>query len=124
MEITLNFVWALIAGTLLVIYSKSEGVSGRDRRFAFIAFLCVICALFPVISITDDLSDVPLMAEGNQARKWLVANSSVNAVIALPPELAVTLSTMPGEIIPLEATRRSYEFLSPHASRRPPPQLV
>ncbi len=124
MEFTLNFAWALIAGTLLVIHSKSEGVSGRDRRFAFIAFLCVICALFPVISITDDLSTVPLMAEGSQARKWLVASSTMDAVLGLPPEPAVTLSTVPGEIMPLEATRRSQEFSLPQASRRPPPQLL
>jgi hypothetical protein len=123
LEFTLNFVWALSAGTLLVILSKSEGVSGRDRRFAFIAFLCVICALFPAISITDDLSNVPLMAEGSQSRKWLVACSSMNAVLGMPPEHAVTLSTMPGEIMTFEAARRSHEFLLPHANRRPPPQL-
>ena len=124
MEFTLNFAWALIAGTLLVIYSKSEGVSGRDRRFAFIAFLCVICALFPVISITDDLCNVPLMAEGSQSRKWLVASNSMNAVLGVPAEHAVTLSAMPGEIMTLEVRRQSDEFSLRHASRRSPPQLL
>jgi hypothetical protein len=124
LEFTLNFVWALIAGTLLVIYSKSEGVSGRDRRFAFIAFLCVICALFPVISITDDLSNASLMAEGSQARKWLAASNSMDAVLGVPAEHAVTLSTMPGKIMKLEAGRQSDEFSSRHASRRAPPEQV
>jgi hypothetical protein len=124
LEFTLNFVWALIAGTLLVIYSRTEGVSGRDRRFAFIAFLCVICALFPVISITDDLSNVPLMAEGSQARKWLVAGSDLNAVLGLPPVHAVTLSAIPGEVMAFVALRRPHEFSLPQASRRPPPQLL
>lgn len=124
MEFTLNFVWALIAGTLLVIYSRTEGVSGRDRRFAFIGFLCVICALFPVISITDDLNSVPLLAEGSQARKWLVADSATSAVPGVPMEQAVMLTGMPGEIIALQALRRSQEFSLPQASRRPPPQLL
>ena len=108
MEFTLNFVWALIAGTLLVIYSKSEGVSGRDRSFAFIAFLCVISVLFPVISITDDLSNVPLMAEGSQARKWLVAGGALNAVLGPPPEPAVTLYELRSRQLPKSFSKRDW----------------
>jgi hypothetical protein len=82
-ELTLNLVWAGIAATLLLFWAvrssgRSSGRSSEPRlahadmrrtATALLALLCVICILFPIISMTDDLNASP--AEPETAKSTL-----------------------------------------------------
>jgi hypothetical protein len=67
-ELTLNIVWAGIAATLLLFWAgraKPRLAHGDVRRTAtaLLALACVICILFPIISMTDDLNASPAEPE-------------------------------------------------------------
>jgi len=55
-ELILNFVWAGLAIALLVLWRRLGPLEGRQSVVALLALICVICILFPVISMTDDLN--------------------------------------------------------------------
>ena len=69
MELTLNIVWAGIAATLLLFWAGHSPISRlapadmRRTGAALLALVCVICILFPVISMTDDLNASPAEPE-------------------------------------------------------------
>lgn len=65
MELILNIVWAVIAATLLFCWSRPRLTRTGARRsgIALLALLCVICILFPVVSMTDDLNASPAEPE-------------------------------------------------------------
>lgn len=65
MELTLNLLWAGIAATLLLFWSRPCVTRAGARRsgIALLALLCVICILFPIISMTDDLNASPAEPE-------------------------------------------------------------
>jgi len=67
-ELTLNIVWAGIAATLLLFWagrSKPRLAHADMRRAgsALLALVCVICILFPIVSMTDDLNARPAEPE-------------------------------------------------------------
>lgn len=65
MELILNLVWAVIAATLLLFWTRPCLTRAGARRsgIALLALLCVICILFPVVSMTDDLNASPAEPE-------------------------------------------------------------
>jgi len=65
LELILNLVWASIAATLLLFWSRPgfTRAGARKSGIALLALLCVICILFPVISMTDDLNASPAEPE-------------------------------------------------------------
>jgi hypothetical protein len=65
LELILNIVWASIAATLLLFWSRPHLTRADARRsgIALLALLCVICILFPVVSMTDDLNASPAEPE-------------------------------------------------------------
>jgi hypothetical protein len=91
---------------------------------------CILLLLLPVISITDDLSQMPTLAEGNRLQDVLKA-----------PELRgihIVAAILPAILLPLRAksrtvTRNFYSeapvaiqdiFWSPFIDKRPPPSLA
>jgi hypothetical protein len=68
-ELTLNIVWAGIAATLLLFWAWHPAGTQPARpdawrkATALLALLCVICILFPIISMTDDLNASPAEPE-------------------------------------------------------------
>jgi hypothetical protein len=134
-ELTLNIVWAGIAATLLLFWAArspghSSGRSSNPRlaradvwraATALLALLCVICILFPIVSMTDDLNASP--AEPETAR----------SVLALLPHFLMisgswTLvydphaSVFHHEVEAHEAfAPPAHAFLSFLLTRRPPP---
>jgi len=134
-ELTLNIVWAGIAATLLLFWAgRASGLSlGRSpnprlahaemRRTAtaLLALLCVICILFPIISMTDDLNASP--AEPETAKSILVVlphflMSDGSWTLVYDPHATV----FHHEVEAHEAfAPPAHQFLSFLVTRRPPP---
>jgi len=68
-ELALNLVWAALACALLVFwFAKASSFESRKHSaLALLALVCVICIMFPVISMTDDLSTSPAEPENRQS---------------------------------------------------------
>jgi hypothetical protein len=84
LETLLNLVWLAISAALLLICgSHIVRAENRSRGMAAIALICLICLLFPVISMTDDLnSGNPAFLDPTKAKKLLAAGPLI--AIALP----------------------------------------
>lgn len=108
---------------LLVACGAHVARAGKDcsRGIAAIALVCLICLLFPVISMTDDLYNGPALMEPNKLK--LLAQSA-HVVLTLLPWSALqapqenhwaAVDRQPDVRLPLQ------EAFSFHLSRRPPP---
>jgi uncharacterized membrane protein YozB (DUF420 family) len=123
LELTLNFIWLgiscalLIAGVPLV---RKQGMA-RKRLIAAMALVCVLCLLFPVISMTDDLHNTPAVVENKKLKTLVAAGHIFTAVISwfsLPVQLepvAVAGRNHQGQSIP------AWPIFTLDLSRRPPP---
>jgi hypothetical protein len=123
LELILNIVWAVIAAMLLLCWSRPCLTRAGARRsgIALLALLCVICILFPVVSMTDDLNASPADPETVKSKLAL-----------LPPFLMNSGSWMLVYDPSASAFRHGIEsqedfgppahvFLSFFLTRRPPP---
>jgi len=126
-ELTLNLVWAGIAATLLLFWAgRSLGprpahADMRRTATALLALLCVICILFPIVSMTDDLNASPAEPE------------TAKSTLALLPHFLMTngswtlvydphASVFHHEVEAQEAfAPPAHAFLSFLLTRRPPP---
>jgi len=130
-ELTLNIVWAGIAATLLLFWSvRSPGRSSEPRlsradvrrtATALVALLCVICILFPIISMTDDLNASPAEPETAKSILALLPHSlmaSGSWTLVYDPHATV----FQHEVEAHEAfAPPAHQFLSFLLTRRPPP---
>ena len=84
---------------------------------------CVVCLLFPVISMTDDLNSSPALVEATKLKKLLF---SAQVVIGL---FSPVLNYSPPErmwcrlAFEQHQDKIQQEFLSFDLNRRPPPSL-
>lgn len=126
MEITLNLVWLAVSVALLVVCGTHVVQAGEDRSrgMAAVALVCLVCFLFPVISMTDDLNSAgPALLEPSKLKKLL---PSTQAILTLLPWLMLQ---KPQEIKWAAPDRRRdvqlplQEVLTFSLSRRPPPAL-
>jgi hypothetical protein len=127
LEVTLNLVWLGVSLVLLVVSGMHLARSGADRSrgMAAVAVVCLICFLFPVISITDDLSSAaPALLEPSKLKKLM---PSTQAILTLLPWLMLQ---KPQEIKWAVPDRQqdvrlpSQHILTFSLSRRPPPALL
>lgn len=126
MELTLNLVWLGIGIALLVLQTAPRLVHTQKRRtgIALLATLCVICLLFPVVSITCDLNASPVDVESGKVKLALLHHflmaGSVWALVYDPHTSAYRheVDAQPDYQFPV------YSFLSFRLTRCPPPQLV
>jgi len=65
MELTLNIVWVVISTAIFIAVMRGA----RPWRFASTAAICLIALAFPIISITDDLSNDVFLAEASVKRR-------------------------------------------------------
>lgn len=121
MELTLNLIWAGMAATLLVLWQRFGRADGRRTVVALLALVCVICILFPVISMTDDLNASPADPE---TVKLAILTPSLETdgpwTLVHDPnasEFRHEVETQPDYKPPV------HSFLSFLLTRRPPPQL-
>jgi hypothetical protein len=124
-ELLLNLVWLFVAAFSLLLWGvHTSSISRGSRNFtAFIALVCVLCFLFPVISMSDDLSNSPALWETGKLKKWVSAGLAE----------ALTLFSVRPQAFPETKGRRAAnlhaEFALPaqelawsNLDRRPPPQ--
>lgn len=131
MELILNIVWAGIAATLLLFWAGRSSERSLEPRLAhaharrsavaLLALLCVICVLFPVVSMTDDLNASPAEPETVKSKLALLPHFLVASgawmLVYDPNELAFRheVDTQPDFGPPV------HSFLSFLLTRRPPP---
>jgi len=129
MERSLNLLWlALVLVTLAYWWLKGSRLRPQVALASgVLAVLCAALLLFPVISITDDLQNLPLFSEGPASGQDLVQKmSQANDTVALPPThmVAMTISpephgyeldaprpTLPGLLVVIDFQRRPPPFL-------------
>lgn len=70
MEIFLNFSWAILAVTLVVLWLRIGCRLDQSRRSQIVAIAVLIAILFPVISVSDDLIAAPNPAETDNCQRW------------------------------------------------------
>ena len=127
MELTLNLVWAGIAATLLLFWATRSSepqlarVGMRRTATALLALLCVICILFPIVSMTDDLNASPAEPETAKSQLALLPHflmSSGSWTLVYDPHASI----FHHEVEIQEAfAPPAHAFLSFFVMRRPPP---
>ncbi|HEX3092241.1 MAG TPA: hypothetical protein VHW72_06440 [Candidatus Angelobacter sp.] len=131
MELTLNLVWAGIAATLLLLFWAARSSEARpahaDMRrtaTALLALLCVICILFPIVSMTDDLNTSPAEPETAKSKLALLPHfltSGGSWTLVYDPNASV----FHHEVEAQETfAPPAHAFLSFLLTRRPPPAPV
>jgi len=88
-----------------------------------VALLCLVCLLFPAISITDDLQDNPALVEVTKLKKLTCAGPAVMAILPLIalhiPQPAIWTSHSLDEIsVP------QLRLFTIDLGRRPPPSVL
>jgi hypothetical protein len=123
LELILNLVWAGIAATLLLFWSRPCVTRAGARRsgIALLALLCVICILFPVISMTDDLNASPAEPETVKSQLAMVTPFLMTSGLWMLVHDR-NASAFRHEIeIQSEFGPPSHAFLPFFLTRRPPP---
>jgi hypothetical protein len=131
MELFLNIVWAGIAATLLLLWvgHSSERSSGprlaradaRGTAIALLALLCVICILFPIVSMTDDLNASPAEPETAKSKLALLPHFLVTSGLwTLVDDPHASVFHHEGDAQESFAPP-AHAFLSFLLTRRPPP---
>ncbi len=91
---------------------------------------CILLLLLPVISITDDLSQMPTLAEGNRLQDVLKAPElrGIHMVSAILPAILLPLRpksrTVTRNFFAQKPVAIHEIFWSPLIDKRPPPSLA
>jgi Na+/melibiose symporter-like transporter len=115
MELLLNLLWLAIALTAfarVAAWSRGE----RDRRrvvAAVVATACVVAILFPIISITDDLT-TSVASVNETAAVQLVMAAAAQIIVAVALTLVAFVVEEESFVLP------SAPALTSHALRGPP----
>lgn len=127
-ELALNLLWAGVSLTLALTTYRLSAKNSRGLRT--VALLCLICLLFPAISITDDLSAAPALFEraptlesNYSAQPHHIGHLGRDLPLLIWSPCAVFLSS--SRYLQSAAPRGMYSpgtSFSPLQSRRPPPQ--
>jgi hypothetical protein len=125
LETVLNLVWLGVSVALLLVCGGQVMHAGKDRSrgMAAVAMVCLICLLFPVISMTDDLNSGSLvLLEPSKIKKILLLAHPLGLILTglelrAPSEWQVSFTGNN----PLQERRPSRDFIAFQLSRRPPP---
>lgn len=131
MELLLNLVWvAISAGALLgwISLGRSSCSQRAGTLRGLMIVVCILALLFPVISITDDLSQTIGLAEGARLQDLLKAPElrGIYHLAAVLPDIVLPLGSEPSAITgnPVAETFVQHEILrTPSVEKRPPPIL-
>ncbi len=127
LELLFNLAWLVLAAVLLFIYgARAPSFAAEHRRItSAIALACILALLFPVISISDDLSCNPDLAESNGSKKWVaaatLARPLLSAWLGAPPPV---LGARREGALDAGCLAQSPGFSSSNLNRRPPPALA
>ena len=125
MELLLNLVWLALSAGVIGFFGACliAKTNGRERMAGWIALVCVVCLLFPVISMTDDLNSSTAMAEPSKLKKLLLPAQMIVGLLA-----HVFVYSAPQHVWARLTDERSLRpqqvALSFKLHRRPPPSLL
>jgi len=104
MENLLNFCWLLLAlAALLAWHFQATHVRRPNQHLQFVALLCVLALMFPVISATDDLHPAPQAIEDSSKRTQKVGIAVKWAATHLNDRIAPALLATAAMEIPQTA---------------------
>jgi hypothetical protein len=123
LELILNIVWAGIAATLLLFWAAPRITPADARRsaIALLALLCVICILFPIISMTDDLNASPAEPETVKSQLAMATPFLLNSglwMLVYDPNAFIFHHVVE---VQEDFGPPSHSFLAFFLTRRPPP---
>ena len=124
MELALNLVWLILAASLLLGVMYAPAARRKYGNFvAATALICVICFLFPVISISDDLNNTPALCETSKSKRSVSTDDLTGARLLsdvdVPPRPGLALGQGAHLFADVPASREQVWF---NLDRRPPPQ--
>lgn len=126
MELALNLVWLILAAvTFLLGTMHTPAFPRRYSKFAIVtALVCVVCFLFPVISISDDLNNSPALCEANKSKGSVSSDDLAGARLpseqGLPPRPGPAWGHAAHLFAEIPASAEQVWF---NLDRRPPPQI-
>jgi hypothetical protein len=123
-ELASNLVWLVLAAISLLLWGVYALATEQPRSHftALIAVICIIGFLFPVISMSYDLSNCPALFQTNKLKKWASTGRatvlfSAPAPPALPRPVVRQEANLHAEIcLPMR------EVVCSNLDRRPPPR--
>lgn len=133
MELLLNLIWAVISAAALLAWICRRRNSSSDvlpeMLRGVVVVVCILVLLFPVISISDDLSQTLSMAEGNRLQDVLKAPDLRGVLVSTTlPALSLLLQPEQHGVARSSATEPSFNqheiFWTPFIEKRPPPVLA
>ena len=139
MELLLNLVWLLISVAIfagLALSLRRERQRGFEEHASpylrYISALVLVFILLPVISMTDDLHAMPMMAEGERAVRAQAADTSQQQQhkMRVPVLFLAALVILQGQPHPQrKAISDSFVpiaplWKSPQTANRAPPALL
>lgn len=78
MELLLNLLWAVLAGTAISAFLSSAPAQRKQFLLALAALCCALLLLFPSISVSDDLHFQAFVSEDSNPSKRLVNAAHIN----------------------------------------------
>lgn len=78
MELLLNLVWAVVAGTAIATFLLSVPNRRKEFLLAVCALCCALLLLFPTISVSDDLHFHAFVSEDSNPNKRLAGAGLIN----------------------------------------------
>ena len=135
MELLLNLIWVGTACAALFAWVSWRKTSDSDATpkmlRGMMVVVCILALFFPAISISDDLSQSPGLAESSRLQDVLKAPelrgiyhlaATLPAVLLL--SLQPTVRAVPRDCFRTARLSLHEVFWSPSIEKRPPPQLA
>ena len=133
MELLLNLVWVCIACSVLSSWTlwrrQSDSTLVPPLGRGLLVLGCILVLFFPVISITDDLAQSPVLAEGNKLQDVLKAPDSrhfqILFVTALMQPVSPTWNVrLWRETRDIHGSLQILHCWNPNIEKRPPPAII
>ena len=131
MELLLNLVWVAISATALMAWVSwrrgSASEAAPQMLPGVMVVVCILALLFPVISMSDDLSQTLGLAEGSRIQDVLKAPEmcGIDHLAAILPAIPLRLESESRAVAKSLATETTVSFQeifwSPSIEKRPPP---
>ena len=123
MELALNLGWLVISIAAFLFFVGRFRTKNETQSLviACVALACVVCLLFPVVSMTDDLNSSPAMPEATKFKRPFSSNQVVIhqfSFVTCP--LAQTWAVL-ALAFDQEQKQAQLELLSFDLHMRPPP---
>ena len=123
LELLLNIAWVALGATALLLWAqKWRNGSAQKVAVGFVALICVVILLFPIISATDDSQALARSDDGPNATKRPLLDASWTLLLVVP--LAIVSSQARAADAVACDSLCTYSYLQTvHITNRPPPQL-